>query len=102
MARMILHQCLEDPANQLMLQALRSEAIQTEIAEIVEDAKVPLREGEPEFLVLSRDHMEQMHDMVTRTALRLMTDGLKAHSITVTPSQGEIFDKLTELGEVSA
>ena len=102
MARMLLHQGLEDPVGQLMFQALRSEVIQSEIAEIVEDAKVPPGEGEPEFLVLSKAHLEQMYDMVSKAALRLMTDGLEAQSITVTRSQGEIYNKLSELSTVSA
>jgi predicted DNA binding CopG/RHH family protein len=53
MARMLLHQCLENPGSQLMLQALQTKEVQEGLTEILEDAKVPPGEADPEFLVLS-------------------------------------------------
>ena len=41
MARKLLHQCLENPKNELVLQALRSEQVKGQTAEILEDAEIP-------------------------------------------------------------
>lgn len=38
MARMLIHQGLEDPKKQMVLQALRSEGVRESIAAIIEDA----------------------------------------------------------------
>ena len=101
MARMLLHQCLENPGSQLVLQALRSETLQAELVEILEEAKIPPGEGVPEFLVLSKAHLELMNQMVVRTALRLLAEGLKEQSVSITPSQGDLFNRLRELSEVT-
>ena len=101
MARMLLHQCLENPGSQLVLQALRSDLVKAGLAEILDDAKVPPGEGVTEFLVLSKAHLEQIHQMVVQTTLRLLDEGLREQSVSITPSKGELFDRLRELSPTS-
>ena len=101
MARMLIHQCLENPGSQLMLQALQTKEVQEGITEILEDASIPQREPNPEFLVLSRAHLEQIHNAITQSTIKLLFEGLKGQSVSVTPSEGELFDRLREMTEVS-
>ena len=101
MARMLLHQCLENPGSQLMLQALQTKEVQEGLTEILEDAKVPPGEADPEFLVLSKAHLEQINNTVIQSTIRLLFEGLRGQSVSVTPSEGELFDMLRELSEVS-
>ena len=101
MARMLIHQCLENPGSQLMLQALQTREVQEGITEILEDAKIPPGEADPEFLVLSKAHLEQINNTVVQSTIRLLFEGLKGQSVSVTPSEGELFDMLRELSEVS-
>ena len=98
MARMLLHQCIDDPAKQLMPQALQTKQINEELSDVLDDAKVPLGEGPPEFLVLSKAHLDRISQVVTQTAIQLLSEGLREQSVSITPSQGEIFDKLSEMG----
>ena len=100
MARMLLHQCLENPGSQLMLQALQTKEVQEGLTEILEDAKVPPGEADPEFLVLSKAHLEQINNTVIQSTIRLLFEGLRGQSVSVTPSEGELFDMLRELSEV--
>ena len=100
MARMLIHQCLENPGSQLMLQALQTREVQEGISEILEDAKVPPGEAAPEFLVLSKAHLEQINNTVIQSTIRLLFEGLRGQSVSVTPNEGELFDKLRELSEV--
>ena len=101
MARMLLHQTLENPGSQLMLQALQSKEVQEGLTEILEDAKIPPGEAAPEFLVLSKAHLEQINNTVIQSTIRLLFEGLRGQSVSVTPSEGELFDRLRELSEVS-
>ena len=101
MARMLIHQCLENPGSQLMLQALQTREVQEGITEILEDAKIPPGEAAPEFLVLSKAHLEQINNTVIQSTIRLLFEGLKGQSVSVTPSEGELFDRLRELSEVT-
>ena len=101
MARMLLHQCLDNPGSQLMLQALQTKEIQEGITENLEDSKVPPGEAAPEFLVLSQAHLEQINNTVIQSTVRLLFEGLRGQSVSVTPSEGELFDRLRELSEVS-
>jgi hypothetical protein len=99
-ARMLLHQCLEDPNNQQVLQALRSVPVKGQIPEIFEDSKIPPGEGDLEFLVLSIDRLNKIDDLVSQHAIRLFVEGLKEQAITITPRQVELFDKIKELQSV--
>ena len=100
MARTLLHQCLENPSSQLMFQALQNNEVQEGLTEILEDASIPQGEANPEFLVLSRAHLEQIHNAITQSTIKLLFEGLKGQSVSVTPSEGELFDRLRELSEV--
>ena len=102
MARMLLHQCLEDPKNQLVLQALRSEPVRAQMVEIMEEAKIPPGDGDLEFLVLSVNHLNQIDQLVTRVALRLFVEGLKEQAVFITSNNHVgLFDKIKELQPVS-
>ena len=101
MARMLLHQCLENPKNQLVLQALGSEPVRGQIAEIMEDVRIPPGDGELEFLVLSRHHLERIHHLVTQHAIRLLVEGFKEQAVSITPLQEELYDKIKELQPTS-
>ena len=100
MARMLLHRCLENPGSQLMLQALQTKEVQEGLTEILEDAKVPPGEAAPEFLVLSKAHLEQINNTAIQSTIRLLFEDLRGQSVSVTPSEGELFDMLRELSEV--
>ena len=83
-----------------MLQALQTREVQEGITEILEDAKVPPGEAAPEFLVLSKAHLEQINNTAIQSTIRLLFEYLRGQSVSVTPSEGELFDMLRELSEV--
>ena len=100
MARMLLHRGLENPGSQLILQALQTKEVQDGLTEILDDAKIPPGEAAPEFLVLSKAHLEQINNTAIQSTIRLLFEYLRGQSVSVTPSEGELFDMLRELSEV--
>ena len=100
MARMLLHQCLENPKNQLVLQALRSDGVRSEIADILEDPKIPPGEGEPEFFVLSKARLDNIGSLVHEMASRMLVEALKEQSVSVRQNRGDLYEKLRQLEAV--
>ena len=94
---MLLHQCLENPKNQLVLQALRSDGVRSEIAEILEDAKIPPGDGEPDFLVLSKAQLDNIGTLVHQVASRMLVEALTEQSVTVGQDRRDLYEKIREL-----
>ena len=101
MARMLLHQCLVNPGLQLMWQAVQKREVEEGLVQVLEDAKIPQGEGDTEFLVLSKAHLERINRILTQAVVGLLFNGLLEQSISVTASQGEVFDRLRELSPSS-
>ena len=93
MARMLLHQSLEDPQEPSILPAVRPD----EVAEVMNEAKTPLGDGDVEFLVLSRHDLNRIDQMVTNHAFRLWVEGLRRKAVSITPRHEELFDRIKEL-----
>ena len=102
MTRMLLHQCLEEPSNQLMLQALRTEGVRKGISEILEETKIPPGDGDAEFFVLSTHDLDEIGRLVNETALRLFVEALREQSRTVTHQLPELYKQLRELEGVKS
>ena len=95
MARMLLHKGLDGARNRLELRDLRPEPAVRKIAEVHDP--VPDEDADREFLVLSRGQLRRIEHLVARNAVGLLVEGLKDHAISVTPREGELFDKINEL-----
>ena len=102
MARMMLHQCLANPGQQLVWQALQTREVGEELAQVLTDARTPHASGDTEFLVLSKEHLERINRTLTPAVAGLLFNGLMEQSISVTASQGEVFDRLRELNPSGA
>jgi predicted DNA binding CopG/RHH family protein len=101
MARMLLHQCLTNPGLQLTRQVLQSREIEQGLAQVLKDAEIPQGDCDTEFLVLSKAHLERINMTLTQAVAGLLFDDLMEQSISVTASQGEVFDRLRELSPTS-
>ena len=98
MARLLLHQFLENPKNQLVPQALRSEPARGKIAETPDGPEISSEGSDSEeFLVLSMQCLRQIDQLVTQNANRLFTESIRQQAISITPSQPELFDKIKGL-----
>ena len=101
MARMLLHQCLTNPGSQRTRHAIHSKEIEDGLAQVLKDAEIPQGDCDTEFLVLSKAHLERINTTLTQAVAGLLFDDLMEQSISVTASQGEVFDRLRELSPTS-
>ena len=101
MARMLLHQCLDNPQLQLMWHGLQKREVGKGFSLVKEDATAPYGDGDTEFLVLSKADLERVNRVLPQAVAGLLLSGLMEQSISVTASQGEVFDKLRELSPTS-
>ena len=102
MARMMLHQCLADPGQQLMWQSLQTREVEEELSQVLGSARSPQGDGDTEFLVLSKADLERINSILTQAVAGLLFNGLIRQSVSVTASQGEVFDRLQELNPPGA
>ena len=101
MARILLHQCLDNPRLQLMWHGLQKREVEEGLSLVMEDARAPYGDGDTEFLVLSKADLERVNRVLSQAVAGLLFSGLMEQSISVTASQGEVFDKLRELSPTS-
>ena len=101
MARILLQKVLRNPGQQLMLQALRTKEVEEGVTDIIEEAKIPKSDGETEFLVLSRTHLERISMTLTEVALGSLLESLAGQSISVTPREGQLYEHLRKLSAVN-
>ena len=101
MARMLLHQCLTNPGLQRTRHAIHSKEVEEGLAQVLKEVELPQGDGDTEFLVLSKAHLERINTTLTQAVAGLLFDDLMEQSISVTASQGEVFDRLRELSPTS-
>jgi predicted DNA binding CopG/RHH family protein len=101
MARILLHQCLDNPRLQLMWHGLQKREVEEGLSLVMEDARAPYGDGDTEFLVLSKADLERVNRILPQAVAGLLFSSLTEQSISVTASQGEVFDKLRELSPTS-
>ena len=101
MARMLLHQCLTNPGLQRTRHAIHSKEVEEGLAQVLKEVELPQGDGDTEFLVLSKAHLERINMTLTLAVAGLLFDDLMEQSILVTASQDELFDKLRELSPTS-
>ena len=101
MARILLHQCLANPGLQLMWQGLQKREVEEGLSLVMEDARAPYGDGDTEFLVFSKADLERVNRILPQAVAGLLFSSLMEQSISVTASQGEVFDKLRELSPTS-
>ena len=97
MARTLLHHCLDNPPLQLMWQGFQKRELERGLSLVMEDTAAPYGEGDTEFLVLSKSDLERVNGVLAQAVAGLLFNGLMEQAISVTASQGEVFDKLREL-----
>jgi len=96
MARMLLHQVLDRPGNQLFLQAMEQEPVRAAMLEAFENASIPPGTPEPAYFLFSKQQLENVERLVNETALRLIAGVLREQSTPITLEKEELVRELVE------
>ncbi len=93
MARRILYRALDEPGNQLVLQAL-SDASLSRDSLLADPDKTS-----PQYYLISKESLEHIERLVYETAHRLFVEALREKSAPVTPDERELYDRARDLAE---
>ncbi len=97
MARRILCRALDEPGNQLVLQALSDASLSRD--SLSAGPQIPPDEATTDYYLISRESLEHIERLVYETAHRLFIEALREKSVSITPHEGELYDRARKMAE---